>query len=48
MTDLEGLIRFWEAILLNSRWIMEPSIQVHIETTIKLLKKLQEIQGGQK
>ena len=43
MTELEGTIRFWQAVLDGPRFQLKPSAVVHIETTIKHLKQLQEI-----
>lgn len=43
MTELEGLIRFWEATLKHAWFLLEPSVKVHIENTIKHLKQLQEM-----
>ena len=45
MTDLEGTILYWRAILDGQRYLLEPSVAVHIENTIKHLKQLQEIVG---
>ena len=41
MTEVEGLIRFWESVLVEYRFLMSPSIQAHIEATIKNLRRLQ-------
>ena len=46
MTELEGLIRFWETKLKDAWFLTEPSVQVHIENTIKHLKELQSQKGG--
>lgn len=43
MTELEGLIRFWEATLKGAWWVLEPSVKLHIQNTIKYLKELQEL-----
>ncbi len=43
MTDLEGIIRYWQAILDNQRYMLEPSVIHHIESTVKHLKQLQKI-----
>jgi len=42
MTQLEGLIRFWEAMLKQSRFVMNPSTQAMIEATIKYLKGVKD------
>ena len=41
MTHLEGTIRYWQATLDNQRYMLEPSVIHHIESTIKYLKQLQ-------
>jgi len=46
MTELEGLIRFWEATLKGAWWVLEPSVKVAMENTIKYLKELQSQKGG--
>lgn len=38
MTELEGLIRYWESLLLSYGALLQPSVQVHIRNTIKYLK----------
>ena len=43
MTDLEITINYWQSILDLQRYLLEPSVQLHIERTIKHLKQLQEI-----
>ena len=46
MTELEGLIRFWEATIKGAWFLLEPSVKVHIENTIKYLKELEKLKGG--
>ena len=41
MTDLEGTILFWESMLAHASCLLEPSVELHIKTTIKALKQLQ-------
>ncbi len=41
MTKLEGTIRFWEATLKHPWFPLEPSVKLHIKTTISALKQLQ-------
>ena len=49
MTELDLLIKFWEAKLKFDRYLMEPSVVVTIESTIKYLKKLKgESDGAEK
>jgi len=48
VTELEGLIRFWETKLKDAWFLTEPSVQVHIENTIKYLKELQAKERGTK
>lgn len=45
MTELEGLIAFWESMLTYNRWMLEVSMQVHIANTIKNLKELKKLKG---
>ncbi|MBA7584443.1 hypothetical protein ES708_26397 [subsurface metagenome] len=42
MTELEGLIRYWEAVQKQSLYLLEPSALVHIQNTVKYLKQLLE------
>lgn len=46
MTELAGLRRFWEATLKSDGCLLEPSVRVHIENTIKYLKKLEARDAG--
>lgn len=46
MTELEGLIRFWEATVKGAWFLLDPSVKLHMENTIKYLKELQSKQGG--
>jgi len=48
MTELEGLIRFWEATLERAWFLLDPSVKLHIENTIKYLKELQAKERGTK
>ena len=41
MTELEGTILFWEATLKRARFLLEPSVELHITHTIEALKQLQ-------
>ncbi|GAJ16529.1 unnamed protein product, partial [marine sediment metagenome] len=41
MTELEGLIRFWEATLKHAWFLLEPSVKLNIENNIKHLRELQ-------
>jgi hypothetical protein len=40
VTEIEGLIRFWEAKLKYNRAYFSPSEAAMIERTVKLLKEL--------
>ncbi|GAI62811.1 unnamed protein product, partial [marine sediment metagenome] len=42
MTELEGLIRYWESVQKQFSYLLEPSALVHIQNTIKYLKQLQD------
>jgi hypothetical protein len=42
MTELEGLIRYWEAVQKQFLYLLEPSALVHIQNTVKYLKQLLE------
>jgi len=44
MTDLEGCIRYWESKRADYH-LLEPSIIVMIELTIRFLKRLREMEG---
>lgn len=48
MTELEGLIRFWEATLKHAWFLLEPSVKLGIEHTVKHLKELQTLKGETK
>jgi len=48
MTELEGLIRFWEATLKHAWFLLEPSVKTAIENNIKYLKELQALKGEPK
>lgn len=43
MTELEGLIRFWESTLRLNRFVMGPSVIAHVESTIMYLKQLDKL-----
>ena len=45
MTELEGLIRFWEATLKHAWFLLDSSIKIHIENTVRDLKELQARQA---
>jgi len=42
MTQLEGCIKHWEAVLKESSHLLSPATRAIIESTIKYLKKLKE------
>jgi len=42
MTELEGLIRYWESVQKEFSYLLEPSALVLIQNTIKYLKQLQD------
>ncbi|MBA7580734.1 hypothetical protein ES708_22628 [subsurface metagenome] len=42
MTDLEGLIYYWESILKEFSYLLGPSTLFLIQSTIKHLKQLQD------
>ncbi|MBA7566298.1 hypothetical protein ES708_07989 [subsurface metagenome] len=46
MTELEGLILYWKSLFLATRFLLNPSVETHIENTIKYLEELQKIKGG--
>jgi len=48
MTDLKGLILFWEATLKEAWFLLDPSTKLHLQNTIKHLKELQAQKGGTK
>lgn len=43
MTELEGCIQFWESKLKHDRYLMEPSVIVGIQNTVKYLEELQRL-----
>jgi len=45
MTELQGLILYWEATQKQFLYLLEPSALVHILNTIKYLKQLQNKEG---
>ena len=46
MTELDGLIRFWEAKLKHDRYLMSLTDIVMVESTVKYLKKLKGESNG--
>lgn len=48
MTELEGLISFWQSISDQYFYLLEPSTLSHIQSTIKSLKELQKLKAGEK
>ncbi|GAI31406.1 unnamed protein product [marine sediment metagenome] len=42
MTELEGLIHYWESILKEFSYNLDPSTMFFIKTTITYLKQLQD------
>ena len=46
MTELQGLIRYWEAVQKQFLYLLEPSALVHIQNTIKYLKQLESEQDA--
>ena len=43
MTELEGCIQFWKAKLAHDSYLMEPSVIVGIQNTIKYLEEAQKL-----
>ncbi|MBA7543138.1 hypothetical protein ES705_35465 [subsurface metagenome] len=43
MSEIDNLIRFWEAALSQGRLLMNPSTIVLVEQTIKALEELKKI-----
>ena len=43
MTELEGYIRYWEAILKETEILLDPSVRVILRGTIASLRKLQTL-----
>ncbi|GAJ02121.1 hypothetical protein ES708_34288 [subsurface metagenome] len=42
MTELEGLIHYWESVLKEFSYLLGPATLVLIQSTIKYLKQLQD------
>jgi len=48
MDQIQGCIDYWERTLLNNKHLLDPSVIVLIEVTIKLLEELESIKRGTK
>ncbi|KKM08101.1 hypothetical protein LCGC14_1727270 [marine sediment metagenome] len=46
MEQIDGCINFWESKLKSEAFLLEPSVIVTIETTIKLLKVLRGLESA--
>jgi len=43
MTELEGLIKYWQQVLNDHEFLLSPAVRALIESTIKHLKAIKDV-----